>query len=114
MSTFKRVLTDIGPENFLEFMKLRIADSSAHSVILDVKYAIGAINTCYERYQEVVENQMPLEIKDLKINGYDLLDQHLEGQEVGACLKWLLNIVLDDYFVESFQNLMNKHNSKNK
>lgn len=96
MSTFKRVLTDIGPENFLEFMKLRIADSSAHSVILDVKYAIGAINTCYERYQEVIEKQMPLEVKDLKINGYDLLEQHLEGREVGDCLQWLLRIVLDE------------------
>ena len=96
MSTFRKILNDIGIDNFLEFMKLREADSSAHCIILDTKYAIKAVNKCYDRYKEVISNpQTALVVTDLNINGYDLLELGLKGEEIGDTLNKLLELVLD-------------------
>lgn len=96
MSTFKRILVDIGINRFLDFMKIRIADSSAHSIILDQKYAVENISICYERYYKVIGESMPLTIRDLKINGNDLKARGYEGPEIGKVLRWLLDRVLDN------------------
>ena len=97
MSTFKKVLNDIGINNFLEFMKLREADSSAHCIFLETKYAIKNVNICYDRYKKVMSNpQTALTVAGLDINGYDLINEGLSGKEIGDCLRWLLELVLEE------------------
>jgi len=95
-STFKRVVTDIGKENFPLFMKLRLADAMSHKLSQGTIYAVDAVSNVYDRFKEILDNDEAMTIKDLAINGNDILaDGFLEGPEIGDCLKWMLNLVLE-------------------
>ena len=54
-------------------MKLRRADSLSHRLLAGTNYAIDALDTVYNRYKDLLENEKALSIKDLDINGYDLI-----------------------------------------
>lgn len=96
ISKFKKVLNDIGKENFLNFIKLRQADANAHRLIKDTKYAIGYIDKIKERYLETVINDDALTVKDLKLKGdFIIEDGWFKGKEIGDCLNWLLAQVLE-------------------
>lgn len=96
MSKFRKALNDIGVDNFLDFMELRKADSSAHCLILQTKYAVNDITKCYERYKEVINNpKTALKVEELDINGYDLMAIGLQGKEIGDALNKLLEKVLE-------------------
>ena len=94
--TFKRVLADIGVEHFLDFMKLKTADAYAHQLQKDTKWAIEVPDKVYERFAKVVEESQALTIRDLDINGYDLMDLGLKGKQIGDCLNYLVEEVLED------------------
>ena len=49
---FKKILVDIGKENFLEFMKLKVADAMAHELKKDTKYAIDYPDKIYKRFKK--------------------------------------------------------------
>lgn len=96
MSKFRKVLNEIGPEHFLDFMKLREADSSAHCIFLEDKYAIKNINVCYDRYRQVMSEPEPvLSLKALAINGYDVMAAGFKGPQVGKALNILLEQILE-------------------
>ena len=96
MSKFKKALNEIGVDNFLEFMKLRCADSAAHNLLLDTKYAISNIDICYKRYNEVITTKQPLTLAGLAVDGYVMMDLGLKGKQVGDALQYLMEKVLDD------------------
>lgn len=98
MAKFKKALNEIGIDNFLELMKLREADSSAHNCIFSgTKYAIKNINICYDRYKKVLENpQTALTTKELNVNGYDIMELGISGKQVGLTLNHLLELVLEN------------------
>lgn len=95
-SRFKRILVDIGLDNFDDYMQLRKSDAFAHRLSKDTKYAIDYISKIYERYDKVTFKNEALTLKDLKVNGYDMMNLHLEGKEIGDMLNYLLERVLDD------------------
>lgn len=96
MSNFRKILNEIGVDNFLEFMKLREADSSAHCIFIQTKYAIDDANICYTRYKKVISDpQTAFVVTDLDISGNDLLAVGLKGKDVGEMLNKLLEIVLE-------------------
>lgn len=112
MSMFKKVLNDIGVEHFVDFMQLRVADSSAHQLTKDTKYAIDAIDKCYERYLKVISEHQAMTLKDLKIDGYYLISKGLQGKQIGDCLGYLLEKVLDKPELnneKSLQNMVEKY-----
>lgn len=95
-SKFKTVVVDIGVDNFLDFMKLKLADAYAHQLSKDTKWAIEVPDKVYERFAKVIEENQALTVKDLAINGNDIIaDGFLQGKEIGDCLNWMLNIVLE-------------------
>ena len=98
MAKFKKALNEIGVDNFLDLMKLREADSSAHNCIFSgTKYAIKNINICYDRYKKVLENpQTALTTKELNVNGYDIMELGISGKQVGLTLNHLLELVLEN------------------
>lgn len=108
LSRFKKVVADIGKENFLDFMKLRKADSAAHRLLQSTDYAIDAIDKVYSRFADLIENEKALSIKDLDINGYDLMSLGFEGRQIGDCLKYLLDQVLEETIENSKENLLEK------
>lgn len=95
-SKFKNILVDIGKEHFLDFIKLRFADASAHKLTKDTKYAIDYIDKIKKRFNETVIKEEALTVKDLAIDGNDIIaDGFLQGKEIGDCLRWMLQIVLE-------------------
>ena len=48
-------------------------------------------------FEEIIEEKNCLSIKELKINGKDLMDMGVpQGKEIGQILSWLLDQVLED------------------
>lgn len=95
-ATFKRVVNDIGKENFPLFMKLRLADAMSHKLSQGTIYAIDAVSNCYNRFADLVVKDEALTVKDLDINGYDLMNLGFQGKALGDCLNKLLEAVLED------------------
>lgn len=95
-SKFKKVVADIGKDKFFDFIKLKVADSFAHRLLMDTKYAVDYISALYDRIANVVVEDQALKVTDLNINGYDLMELGYQGKEIGDCLSYLLDIVLED------------------
>lgn len=108
LSRFKKVVADIGKENFLDFMKLRKADSAAHRLLQSTDYAIDAIDKVYSRFADLLENEKALTVKDLDINGYDLMSLGFEGKQIGDCLNYLLDQVLEETIENNREKLVEK------
>jgi len=95
-SVFKAVVNEIGKENFPDFIKLRAADAFAHRLLMDTKFAVDFPDIVKERFIKIVEEDQALKVTDLAINGNDVgADGFLQGKEIGECLRWMLNIVLE-------------------
>ena len=48
------------------------------------------------KYNKIIENREPYEIKDLQINGDDLKNIGIKGKEIGKALNFLLESITDD------------------
>ena len=105
-STFKRVVNEIGVENFRDFMKLRFADAFSHRLAQNTKYAIDAIDKVYARFAELLKHNDALTVKDLDINGYDLMAVGLKGKEIGDFLQFCLELVLEEPSVNKKEVLL--------
>ena len=46
--------------------------------------------------QELVDESSCLTLRDLMINGYDLMELGITGNAIGACLNRLLTLVVDE------------------
>jgi len=89
----KKYINEIGEENLDILFQLMIADRKASSPeykkyddILKLK------RTC----DEIINSKEPLTLKDININGKDLISLGIaEGENIGILLKYLLELVLD-------------------
>lgn len=92
----KRWLNKIGYEMLCKLMQVRLADICAHSSINRASRA----DKCYtiiEIAKEIVDQQQCFQLKDLAINGYDIMALGVpSGPDVGCVLDWLLCQVLDE------------------
>ena len=105
-SKFKSVVVDIGVDHFLDFMKLKLADAYAHQLSKDTKYAIDYPDKIYERFDKILEENQALSVRDLNINGYDLIDLGLKGKQIGECLDYLVEEVLEDATLNNHEKLI--------
>jgi len=95
MKIFKKAVNDIGIENFLDFIKFKRADALAHRIIKDKKFYIDNISKLYDRYEMLIKEQPPMTLKDLALNGDDLVKLGYKGKEIGEMLNYWLDLVLD-------------------
>ena len=89
----KAKILAVGKQNFPLLLDLMEADTLAHNpeFTADRRMAMQEIRRIYE---EIIENNEPLSIKDLKISGGDVLKMGYSGKEVGKVLEKALEIVL--------------------
>lgn len=93
---FKQKIVEIGEDDFNDFLKLREADAFAHNLSVSTGFALEASSITKERFKQFILEPKPIRIKDLAINGNDIkADGFLEGKEIGDCLNWMLDIVLE-------------------
>ena len=103
----KRRLSRYGVDQLLDLIDLQEADMSSKGT---------GIATGDDRYQvlrdmvrEILAENTCLQIKDLAVNGKDLMALgYAPGPELGKCLAELLNLVLDEEVTNEKHNLLEK------
>ena len=81
-----------GEENILNILELKRADIKIGKKIAKLKQ----LEKMEQKVREVLEEKPAVSLKDLAINGKDLIDLgYQEGVELGGMLKKLLEIVID-------------------
>jgi len=100
----RRFINKIGKDLIFKLIDLRIADNRGG------KYPDGikGIQKLKKRIIQEIEKESPFGIKDLAINGHDIMDLGIqEGPDVGRILHQLLEIVLDDPTKNTREALLN-------
>ena len=90
----RRLLARVGEENFRRLIQIRLADVRAQGGKDDTKHLTQAIHL-EQLLNEVLAETPPLSVRDLAINGYDMMALGLEGPAIGKALSSLLEAVLD-------------------
>ena len=103
--TVAKWVSKYGEEAFLHFLMLRYADIMAQSDH-EREPRIAKIKKLYEIYLEVVEEHQALTLKDMDINGHDLLKLGYKGPELGKKLQELLDLVLEEKLKNQHETLL--------
>ncbi|MCB9803579.1 HD domain-containing protein [Candidatus Nomurabacteria bacterium] len=102
----RRFIARVGEENIEDLFALRIADATSNP-----KSAFNPeeIQLLQHRISEVRQYDMALKVKDLAIDGNDLLKMGVKaGPNVGRVLDYLLERVLDDPLINTKEQLLSK------
>jgi tRNA nucleotidyltransferase (CCA-adding enzyme) len=94
--SIKKMLNKVGEELLRDLIKVQLADGSAQNPIYSKERILNLMEV--EKILDVIisENEC-YTIKDLKINGEDLISLGFrKGKEIGETLKYLLNVIMDD------------------
>lgn len=92
--SIKKFMNRVGIENLEDLFELQVADIKGaakkfqdYSKILDLKH----------KCQVILDEKQPLSIKELKINGSDLIELGIkQGKQIGEALNMLLEMVLEN------------------
>lgn len=90
----RRLIQQVGAQNLNDLFSLQTADTSACAG--DRTSFLADIEAMRELCRILIEEAAVFGLKDLKINGNDLVSLGLNGIAVGAMLRTLLNAVTDE------------------
>ena len=103
----KKVLNCIGTDLFESLIKIKIAHIYADE-IKDRKDALAKISVINKNYQEIILKNECFSMKELKINGKDLMNIGIkDGRKIGSILHFLLEKVIENNDLNSKEKLMN-------
>lgn len=94
-SQIKRVLNRIGEQAFFYLLSLKEADIFAQAE----KYRdsrISEISNCRIMLQTVLREKPCFTLKDLAVNGYDMIELGYKGNEIGEKLRYYLDLVINE------------------
>lgn len=92
----KKLINRVGIENLEDLFDLQIADIIGAKHFYNQDHIQEVINLKNQVY-DILNTKQPLTIKDLDINGYDLMDLGIKpGKEMGVILNNLLEKVLEN------------------
>ena len=92
---FKKHLVEIGVDNFDEFIDLMKCDAMAHSLEY-VCSLLYSVQTAYSRFRKIIDDDEPLFLSDLAVDGDDMLALGASGRKIGEILQKLLDFVLEN------------------
>ena len=96
ISTVRRLIAEIGEEAFPDMFEVNRADLLAQSMHLREEKQAKQ-KRLEDIYHEIQERKECLSLKDLAVNGRDLLEKGLRpGREIGEILQRMLSDVLED------------------
>lgn len=93
--SIRKAMYKITPELFPLFLKVREADLLAQSN-LSQKEKIPKLQEAISIYQEILKENNCFSLKDLKVNGNDLIALGYRGKEIGVILNNMLKAVIED------------------
>jgi len=102
-NNIKKFINRVGVENLDSLFELQIADIKGSSPPFD----FSGIEKLKENIQVILNEKQPLMIKDLKINGYDLMELGFKpGKQMGDILDDLLETILENPSLNEKDNLI--------
>lgn len=97
----RRALNRMGGGTFKDLLKIDIAGSGStgrKDLLSDAEYKMN----------QIIENNECYSLKDLAVDGRDLMRLGIEGKEVGNLLKILLDLVIDEPELNTKEELIRK------
>lgn len=92
---FKKFVNIFGKDLFKKYLLFAQADANAHqNFVNDIKLLDNVAET-KNRFKEIILSNCPLTLKDLDINGDDLITLGYKGKEIGETLNKCLDYVLE-------------------
>jgi len=96
LRSFRKSLSKMGPDLFLDYVALKRADILAQSDFMR-KEKLENLAGLEAYYEQIIREQQCLTLKDLAVTGRDLIDNGMRpGRELGAMLSYLLECVLEE------------------
>jgi len=91
----RRMMISVGPDRMAMFMKLRYSDTLAQSDY-EREQKLSYLDELDNKYKKVIEDGDCLSLKNLALNGKDLIDMGIaSGPRLGEVLNTLLDYVTD-------------------
>ncbi len=92
----RRLLNKIGEDNLIDLLKVKEADMKAQNLdFYDIRH--NELEVVRTEINSILEEEQCFKLKDLKINGNDLIKMGINpGKEVGIVLNTLLDRVLEN------------------
>lgn len=91
----KKWLNKIGEEQFRRLLEVRYADIFAQNA-MSMSQRLAYIDRIKERLDEVLASEQCFQLKDLAVNGNDLIGIGVpQGIQIGNTLNWLLDLVIN-------------------
>ncbi|NLK22036.1 MAG: CCA tRNA nucleotidyltransferase [Epulopiscium sp.] len=104
--SIKGVLHKIGEDAFLDLLKVQLADSKAQNPKF-YKEKEERLKSLYEIYKEVKQNKECFSLKELAINGEDLIKLGIKkGKTIGETLEYLLEMVIKNPGLNTKEQLL--------
>lgn len=94
-SSVRKAVNIIGKDLFFDFIALEMADTFAKSLYQRERH-LTRIEEVNKTYIHVLGHQDPLSLKELALDGNDLLKMGIKGREIGTILNGALMMVLED------------------
>lgn len=91
-SSCKRLLHKLGEEVLWDLIDLMLADRKATNHAEDIEDILLLKNMC----EKVINESPPFALKDLKVNGYDMISLGYVGPDIGAILTKLFHEVMEE------------------
>lgn len=91
----KRAINAVGDDIFLDLIHLKRADCLSQNFALTAP-RMDYLDVLETLYTEIKEKKEPFSVKNLKINGNDLIQLGFKGKEIGEILNDLLEKVIEN------------------
>ena len=102
-TNIKKFINHVGVDNLNNLFELQIADIlGSAKEYQDISNVINLKEQCCK----IINEKQPLTVKDLAINGKDLMEIGFkQGKEIGIALNWLLEMVLINPNLNNYDDL---------
>lgn len=99
----KKIMSKIGKEQIFDLIHIKYCDNSAQNP----KYFRGEdfYKTTYSMIDEIINQQECFSIKDLKIDGNDLIRMGFKGKEIGKLLEKVLECVINEKIKNDYEEI---------
>ena len=100
----KKIMSQIGTKLIFDLIHIKLCDNSAQNP----EYFRGNnfYEKAYDMINEILNEQECFSIKDLKINGNDLISMGFKGKEIGTILETVLDLVINEKVRNETSELM--------
>ena len=103
----KRWLNKLGEKQFRRLLYIRMADISAQSDLNKIE-RINKVKDVLKCLDEVLTSEQCFQLKDLNINGNDLINLGIkQGKQIGSILNQLLDMVINEEVENDKYKLLN-------